>query len=80
MEWFPVESTDVAALGWESLSSEDEIGQGLMGVKFHKPPGATYVYFDVPRDFFEEFMAAPSKGQFANRVLKQSGFGYERVE
>jgi hypothetical protein len=81
MTWFPVESTDVVAIGWEDDTTGDEMaaGKGLMAVQFHRPPGALYYYYDCPRAIYEEFIAAPSKGQYANRVLKQMGLSYERI-
>jgi KTSC domain len=79
MVWVPVESSDVAAIGWEASPIEEEEGVGMMGVQFHRPPGSMYYYYDVPRDIFDEFMAAPSKGRYVNLVLKRSGLAYERV-
>lgn len=95
MTWTPVESTDVAAIGWEGEGIENEAGVddmglglggadilsdvGVMGVEFHRPPGSTYVYYGVPKSMYEEFVAAPSKGQYANFVLKRSGLAYDRV-
>jgi KTSC domain len=32
--------------------------------------GKVYVYADVPPDVFEDFCAAPSKGQFFNRHIR----------
>ncbi len=52
---------------------------GTMGVQFVKPPGSTYLYYGVPKSYYDEFLAAPSKGQYANRVLKRSSFPYDRI-
>jgi hypothetical protein len=32
--------------------------------------GEAYDYFDVPEDVYREFLAADSKGQFVNFVIK----------
>lgn len=70
MERTPVESSTVASIGYDP-------NDATMEVEFHT--GAVYLYYDVPQDFFASFMAAESKGQFANLVLKRSGLAYERI-
>jgi hypothetical protein len=91
MTWTPVESTDVIAVGWEETDVEGVPlwpefqgapvpgSKGTMGVQFHRPPGSTYLYYDVPVELYQEFLAAPSKGQFMNFTLKRSGLAYEKV-
>jgi hypothetical protein len=32
--------------------------------------GATYTYYDVPKQVFAAFRAAPSRGQFFNQFIK----------
>lgn len=76
MTWVPVESSDVVAIGWEANPAEAEVGLGTLGVNFLR--SGTYMYFDVPQEFFQEFLAAPSKGKFANFVLKRSNYAYEK--
>lgn len=66
----PVESTDVVSIGYEEDTR-------TMEVQFQT--GAVYVYYEVPQDFFEQFLTAPSKGKFVNYVLKRSSYAYDRV-
>lgn len=70
MDRNPVESSDVVSVGYD----EDEM---LMEVEFQT--GSIYLYFDVSRDFYDQFMRAESKGQFVNYIIKRSGLAYERV-
>lgn len=45
-------------------------------VHFHN--GAVYRYFTVPRSLLEAFLAAPSKGTYFNRHIREA-FPYQRV-
>ena len=56
-----VDSSNVEAIGY------DDESQGLH-VRFLI--GGCYIYHDVPREVFDEFMNAPSKGSFLNRAIK----------
>jgi hypothetical protein len=60
-EMFPVDSTNVEAIGHDPLAQE-------LHVRFLN--GATYVYHGVPEDVYLELMAAASKGSYLNRVIK----------
>ena len=40
--------------------------------------GAVYRYFTVPRTVYEELLAAPSKGAYFNRYIRD-GFPYQQV-
>lgn len=40
--------------------------------------GAVYRYFTVPRSILEAFLAAPSKGTYFNRHIRDA-FPYQRV-
>lgn len=68
-EMQPVESESVAAIGYDEATDE-------LYVRFHD--SGTYVYADVPRDVFDDFARADSKGSFLNQVLKPR-FSYRRV-
>lgn len=46
----------------------------ILYIKFHR--GSTYRYFDVPELVFRQFLAAESKGRFANRFIYHS-YKYE---
>lgn len=40
--------------------------------------GSQYVYFDVPQETFDNFVAASSKGRFLNQEVKNVYY-YEKV-
>jgi hypothetical protein len=65
----PVNSSSIAATGY---SPERRI----LRVRF--VGGGTYDYFPVPAGIFEQFLEAPSKGQFVNWQVKPR-FRYSRV-
>ena len=46
-----------------------------MGIKFRES-GKVYLYFDVPPEEHEAFMAAESKGEYLNKVFKPRGYRY----
>ncbi len=71
MKWIPVNSTTIAASGYDALTRELRIKFRLSGV--------VYVYFDVPPEEYEEFVAAESKGQYLNEVFKARGHRYISV-
>lgn len=56
-----VDSSNVEAVGYDETEMQ-------LHVQFLS--GSLYVYFDVPKEVFDDFMAAPSKGSFLNRVIK----------
>jgi len=66
----PVISGNVRAIGYSDLDSQ-------LYVSFST--GFDYVYFDVPRSVFDDFLAAPSKGSFLRDVIKGGGYRYEKV-
>ena len=63
-----VDSSNIEAIGYDETSRELHV-QFLSGNK--------YVYDDVPSELFDAFMAAPSKGSFLNREIKEV-FQYAR--
>ncbi|MBX3210393.1 MAG: KTSC domain-containing protein [Labilithrix sp.] len=65
----PVASTNVASIGYDADSATLE-------VEFVN--GFVYQYFNVPSGLYEQLMAAPSKGQFLNRYIR-NGYPYSRV-
>ncbi len=56
-----VDSSNVEAIGYEDSAME-------LYVQF--VGGALYVYHGVPREVYDDLMAAPSKGSFLNRIIK----------
>ena len=63
-----VDSSNIEAIGYDETSQE-------LHVQFLS--GSTYVYYDVPSELFDAFVAAPSKGSFLNREIKEV-FRYAR--
>ena len=56
-----VDSTSVEAIGYDGNKLE-------LYVRFLS--GSSYVYFDVPKMVFEEFLRASSKGVYLNDNIK----------
>lgn len=50
--------------------------EATLTVRLHQ--GAVYRYFTVPRTVFEALLAAPSKGAYFNRHIRD-GFPYQRM-
>jgi hypothetical protein len=65
----PVASSNVASVGYDEQSETLE-------VEFLN--GTVYQYFNVGMDLYEQFRAAPSKGQFLNAYIRKS-YPYSRV-
>jgi hypothetical protein len=64
-----VDSSNVEQIGYDSAAME-------LHVRFLKTP-ELYVYLNVPEYIFQDLMAAPSKGSFINREIKNV-FKFER--
>jgi len=69
MLWVPVDSTVIAQIGYDSAKRE-------LGIEF-RHTGKIYVYFEVPREEHEAFMAAESKGIYLNTMFKLREYRYE---
>lgn len=63
-----VDSSNIEAIGYDDDTLE-------LHVRFLN--GGYYIYHDVPRQTYDEFMAAPSKGSFLNREIK-GAHGYTK--
>jgi hypothetical protein len=70
MRWRPVQSSSVAAIGYERRRAR-------LLVKF-RSSGAVYAYDDVPLKVFQELESAPSKGRYVNHRIK-GRYRYERM-
>jgi hypothetical protein len=57
----PVESSNIADVGYEDTTMTLEVG-------FRN--GTVYQYFDVPHSVFQEFMGSASKGTYLNTSIK----------
>lgn len=65
----PVASSNLTSVGY------DEAAQTLE-VEFLN--GTVYQYYNVGSDLYEQFMRAPSKGQFLNTYIRNA-YAYSRV-
>lgn len=63
MQRRPVNSSNLAAVGWEEGEQGSEVGQ--MQVEFRN--GAVYAYEDVPRSEYENLLGASSPGRYFNQ-------------
>jgi len=72
MQWVAVDSTTIAQIGYDSSKRE-------LGIEFRQT-GKVYVYFDVPPEEHEAFMAAESKGTYLNTVFKLKEYRYTIVK
>jgi hypothetical protein len=60
-EMIYVDSSNIEAIGYDEDSQE-------LHVQFLS--GGYYVYYEVPRQIFDDLLMAPSKGSFLNREVK----------
>ena len=70
MERTPVQSSNVASVGYDH-------GSSTLEVEFLN--GAMYQYFGVPESIFDGLMNASSKGSFLDQYVKKAGYAYTRV-
>ena len=61
MERVPVQSTDLAIVGYEPKT-------GTLEVTFRR--GGVYRYKNVPQEIYEAFMKAESLGTYFNQTIK----------
>ncbi len=61
MDWTPVSSSNIARIGYHSVS---------MTLEIEFLTGSIYQYFDVPETVHQELMAASSHGKFFNANIK----------
>lgn len=70
MEMTPVDSTNLASIGYENETA-------TLRIDFLK--GGTYDYYEVPLEIYEGLMTAGSKGEYHNLYIKKGGYSYARV-
>jgi hypothetical protein len=69
MKRVSVDSAVMCSVGYDAASE-------LLEVEFRN--GSVYRYFDVPRDHYDAFLAATSKGKFFNAHVRPA-FHFTRV-
>ena len=70
MDYQPVSSSTVAAVGYDDATS-------TLGVTFIK--GGVYHYHGVPRTIFEGLLNASSVGGYLDANVKKAGYPYSKV-
>jgi KTSC domain len=63
MDRIPVQSSNIADVGYEEVSETLEIG-------FHN--GTVYQYMNVPKVVFDQFMESTSKGSFVSANIRNA--------
>lgn len=59
-QFVPVESSNIAAVGFDAREDDDTIG--TLYVRFKN--GSEFAYYDVPAEKYDNFLDSPSKGKF----------------
>lgn len=69
MDRTPVSSTNIRSIGYDPQS-------GILEVEF--TTDEIYQYFDVPEHLYQQFLNAPSHGQFLNDYIRYN-YRYQKV-
>jgi hypothetical protein len=70
MERFPVESSNLASVGYDPESA-------VLEIEFKS--GGIYEYSGVPQSVYDGLMNAASKGKYFYRYIKNSGYPYSKI-
>ncbi len=70
MERVPVESSDLASVGYNTEAA-------ILEIEFHS--GGIYQYSGVPQDIHRGLMNAGSKGRYFHQNIKNAGYPYTKV-
>ena len=70
MERFPVESSNLASVGYDPESA-------VLEIEFKS--GGIYEYSGVPQSVYDDLMNAASKGKYFHRYIKNSGYPYSKI-
>lgn len=70
MERQHVASTNIASIGYDSLSM-------ILEIEFLN--GSIYQYYDVPQYLYEGLMNANSHGKFFDANIKKGGYRYSKI-
>jgi len=68
VEWVEVDSTSIAAIGYDALKSE-------LAIEFRKG-SLVYLYSGVSNQEYQQFLNAESKGDYLNRVFVTKAHPY----
>ena len=70
MEMIPVNSRNIASVGYDAESA-------TLRVQFLK--GSSYDYQGVPMEVYEGLLAAASKGDYFNNVIRKGGYPFAKL-
>lgn len=70
MEMIPVNSTNIAAIGYDNEAA-------TLRIDFLRGP--SYEYYGVPVELFEGLRYSTSKGTYLNNYIKKGGFSYAAI-
>ncbi len=70
MERTPVQSSNLASIGYEPDTS-------MLEIEFLT--GSIYQYFGVPQAVYEELMNASSKGSYFYHQVREAGYSYVKI-
>jgi len=70
MERMPVQSSNLASVGYDSASQ-------ILEIEFNH--GGIYQYFNVPTHIHDGLMSAGSKGTYFDQNIKKGGYPYNKV-
>lgn len=70
MERTPVHSSNIRAIGYDEKEE-------VLEIEFNK--GGVYQYENFPKEIFEMFLNAGSKGKFFHKFIRSKNFKYKRV-
>ena len=70
MERIPVQSSNLASVGYES-------GTSTLEIEFLS--GSIYQYFGVPQAVYEDLMNASSKGSYFYHQIRDAGYSYAKI-
>ncbi|MEV4557714.1 KTSC domain-containing protein [Kitasatospora sp. NPDC049285] len=70
MQLVPVQSSNLAAVGYEPMTY-------LLEIQFRN--GTAYQYFNVPSAVHQGLMEAQSKGQYFDHFVKKPGYAFKQV-
>ena len=70
MKRIPVESSDLASVGYDSKNS-------VLEIEFKS--GGIYQYSGVPQPVYDDLMNAASKGKYFHQYIKNSRYPYSKI-
>lgn len=70
MEMQPVESSNLAAVGYNSNNQ-------TLRIRFND--GSLYEYSGVPNSIYNGLLSAPSKGRYFDQNIKKAGYPYTKI-